>query len=151
MDSFLSSSLLLYLIPSMVALIAIVGIVGSLVYFRRRAPKPVAKHHGFSNHATLINVANKQSHPVDTIPWRIGRSRTNGLSIDDHSVSRVHAEINLDEKGNFHICDLESLNGVYVNETRIDIVALSDGDIVDVGDIRFKFICEISGETLQNH
>lgn len=131
----------------MVALIAIVGIVGSLVYFRRRAPKSVAKQHGFSTHATLTNVAGKQTHPIDTVPWRIGRSRTNGLSIDDHSVSRVHAEINIDEKGNFHICDLESLNGVYVNEARIDIIALKDGDIVDVGDIRFKFSCDVVEDT----
>lgn len=142
MESLLSSSLLLYLIPSIVAFIAISVIVGSLIYFRRRAPKSVSTHHAFSHHATFVNVASKQRHSIDTIPWRIGRSRTNGLSIDDHSVSRVHAEVNLDEDGKFHICDLESLNGVYVNEERIDISILNDGDIVDVGDIRFRFDCE---------
>ena len=139
MNEFSNPSLLLYLVPSIVALVAILIIVGSLIYFRRRAPKPVIKHHAFSQHANFINMANKQRHAIDTIPWRIGRSRTNGLSIDDHSVSRVHAEVNLDEEGKFHICDLESLNGVYVNEARVDVSTLNHGDIVDVGDIRLKF------------
>jgi len=139
MDSISNSSLLLYMLPSLVALAAIAAIVGSLLYFRRRQPKPLNQHALFTHNAVLINLASKEQHQIDAIPWRIGRSRTNGLSIDDHSVSRVHAEINLDEKGKFHICDLESLNGVYVNEVRIDVSRLEKADLVDVGDIRFKF------------
>ena len=139
MDSILNSSLLLYMLPSLVALIAIAVIVGALLYFRRQRPKPLNQHAAFKHSAVLINLATKEQHQIDAIPWRIGRSRTNGLSIDDHSVSRVHAEINLDEQGTFHICDLESLNGVYVNESRTDISTLEKDDLVDIGDIRFKF------------
>lgn len=138
-SSLLDSPWLLYMLPSLVALVAISTIVAALLYFRRRTPK-VASQSPVGNHqAAMLNLATKARHAVDIVPWRIGRGKSNELSIDDHSVSRVHAEINVDERGVFHICDLESLNGVFVNEKRVDIIQLADGDIIDIGDIRFKF------------
>ena len=134
-----SPSWWLFMLPALVALIVILGLVGILVYFRRRPPSSKAALSSLSLSANLVNLETKQTHAVDALPWRIGRSRINSLPVDDHSVSRVHAEINADDAGKFHVADLESLNGVYVNEQKIDIAPINNGDIIDVGDIRFRF------------
>ena len=129
----------LFMLPALVALLVILGLVGILVYIRRRPPTSKAALSALSLSANLINLESKQIHPIDALPWRIGRSRINSLPVDDHSVSRVHAEINADDTGKFHVTDLESLNGVYVNEKKIEISPIHNGDIIDVGDIRFRF------------
>ena len=80
-----------------------------------------------------------QRHAVTGANYRIGRHSDNDLSIHDASVSRQHAEINLKRSGNFSITDLDSMNGVFVNEKKIDSVILADGDIVEIGDKSFRF------------
>jgi hypothetical protein len=78
-------------------------------------------------------------HGVTGPAYRIGRHSDNDLSIRDASVSRQHAEINLKRSGNFTITDLDSMNGVFVNEKKIDSVILADGDIIEIGDKSFRF------------
>ena len=76
---------------------------------------------------------------VDKMPWRIGRSHTADLPLSDHSVSRLHAEIRCREDGSLMLNDLESLNGVFVNDNRIESIQLREGDRVDIGDVRMWF------------
>lgn len=83
--------------------------------------------------------ARRQRHAVDKTPWRIGRGRNNDLVLDDHSVSRLHAEIRRNEDGQLTLNDLESLNGVFVNDNRIDAIQLREGDDVDIGDVHLQF------------
>lgn len=78
-------------------------------------------------------------HVIDRTPWRIGRGRSNDLTLSDHSVSRLHAEIRSNEEGALLLKDLESLNGVFVNDNRVDAMELREGDIVDIGDVRLRF------------
>ncbi len=78
-------------------------------------------------------------HVIDKTPWRIGRGRNNDLVIADHSVSRLHAEIRSNDEGQLLLKDLESLNGVFVNDNRVDTIQLREGDDVDIGDIRMRF------------
>jgi pSer/pThr/pTyr-binding forkhead associated (FHA) protein len=70
---------------------------------------------------------------------RIGRQRDNDLVLEDPSVSRHHAEIHRGGDGSLTLVDLDSLNGVFVNERQIKSAALSDGDSVEVGDVRLLF------------
>ena len=58
---------------------------------------------------------------VDHTPWRIGRGRGNDLVLDDHSVSRLHADIRSADDGRLVLTDLESLNGVFVNDNRVTL------------------------------
>ena len=76
---------------------------------------------------------------VDRNPWRIGRSKSNDLILRDISVSRRHAEILLLEDGSLELVDLESLNGVFVNDDRISRIRLREGDRIDIGDVRMVF------------
>jgi pSer/pThr/pTyr-binding forkhead associated (FHA) protein len=67
----------------------------------------------------------------------IGRETDNMLIIPDPSVSRHHARIAF-ENGALVVYDLNSTNGVYVNEQRISKQSLRAGDIVRFGMARFR-------------
>ena len=74
-----------------------------------------------------------------TTPWRIGRGKDNELVLRDNSVSRHHAEIVRDDGGRFAIKDLDSLNGVFVDNKKVQWTSLSDGAQIDIGDLRLTF------------
>jgi len=67
----------------------------------------------------------------------IGRETDNMLIIPDPSVSRHHARIAY-ENGALVVYDLNSTNGVYVNEQRVSKQTLRAGDIVRFGGTRFR-------------
>ncbi|MCZ2343143.1 MAG: HD domain-containing protein [Bacteroidales bacterium] len=50
---------------------------------------------------------------------RVGRLSSLELAIDDSSVSRKHAEVRMGSDGVWHVTDLGSTNGTYVNGVRI--------------------------------
>jgi hypothetical protein len=78
-------------------------------------------------------------HVIAQSPWRIGRGHNNELVIDDHSVSRQHAEIHRRRDGKFEILDMESMNGVFINDKKVRQGTLNEGDTIDIGDVNFKF------------
>lgn len=80
-----------------------------------------------------------------TREWtRIGRSLAADLRFDDPTVSRRHALIVRQADG-VHVLDDRSLNGVFVNGSRIEGSgiaqrALQDGDEIVVGRYRLRFV-----------
>jgi signal transduction histidine kinase len=62
----------------------------------------------------------------------IGRESGNFIQLDDHEVSRRHAEIRRVD-GNFVVGDLKSSNGTYVNNRKVERAELTSGDQVQVG------------------
>jgi len=72
-------------------------------------------------------------------PITIGRAPTATLIVPDAQVSRLHARIDF-SAGVLSVRDLDSRNGTLVNARPIDgIVALHDGDVIDVGMSRIVF------------
>jgi hypothetical protein len=69
----------------------------------------------------------------------IGRTPDNDIQVDHPSVSRHHAVV-LSVGDDTYIEDLLSVNGVCVNGTPVMRHALSEGDIIDVGESRFRFL-----------
>jgi chromosome segregation ATPase len=69
---------------------------------------------------------------------RIGRAPGCDLQIDSSSVSRNHALILLGPHDAI-IEDLNSTNGVLVNGRKISRQPLRDGDLVLIGDLKFRF------------
>lgn len=69
----------------------------------------------------------------------IGRSPENDLQLNDLQVSRHHALVREGESG-VYLQDLDSGNGVYVNERRIKESKLRDGDIIAVGPIELRYV-----------
>jgi len=67
-----------------------------------------------------------------------GRSTHADIFLDDVTVSRKHAEFVRDGQ-QFVVRDIGSLNGTYVNRSRIDQVVLRAGDEVQIGKYRMTF------------
>jgi pSer/pThr/pTyr-binding forkhead associated (FHA) protein len=78
---------------------------------------------------------------------RVGRSLSARIRFDDPTVSRRHALVHRQE-GGVRILDDRSLNGVFVNGSRVDMRELADGDEVVIGRFRLHYIClrEHAGE-----
>ncbi|GMU86710.1 MAG: hypothetical protein AMXMBFR48_19510 [Ignavibacteriales bacterium] len=71
----------------------------------------------------------------------IGKGTGSGLKINDPVVSRKHARIafNSDSKS-WHLTDLGSKNGTYVNDSKIRQVKLSPGDIITICGYKYKVL-----------
>jgi len=63
---------------------------------------------------------------------RLGRGWEAEARVDDEGVSRLHAQITLDD-GRFRISDLSSKNGTFVDEERVTTALLRDGSLVRLG------------------
>lgn len=68
-----------------------------------------------------------------------GRHPDSDIFLDDVTVSRRHAEFRREGNG-YTVHDVGSLNGTYVNRERIDAVALSGGDEVQIGKFRLVYL-----------
>ena len=68
-----------------------------------------------------------------------GRHPDSDIFLDDVTVSRRHAEFRRDAAGGFTLVDVGSLNGSYLNRTRIESSALTGGDEVQIGKFRLVF------------
>jgi L-ascorbate metabolism protein UlaG (beta-lactamase superfamily) len=68
----------------------------------------------------------------------IGRDKANAVFIDDSRASREHSKITKEPDG-FYISDMGSSNGTKVNEEKISIRKLKQGDIITVGRTSFRF------------
>ncbi len=68
---------------------------------------------------------------------QIGRAADCDIVVDGVAVSRHHALIQLD-RGGAVLEDLNSTNGSFVNGHRVRRVRLRDGDVVTLGDARFR-------------
>jgi hypothetical protein len=70
---------------------------------------------------------------VDGRPLTIGRAPDNGLVLADTRASRHHARL-YGRRGALLLTDLGSTNGSWVNDRRIDEMALGEGDQIRIGD-----------------
>lgn len=69
---------------------------------------------------------------------KAGRHPNADIFLDDVTVSRQHAEFRRADNG-FMVADTRSLNGTYVNNDRVDGVALRNGDEIQIGKFRLTF------------
>ena len=70
--------------------------------------------------------------PVSREWTRIGRSLSADIRFDDATVSRRHALV-VNQAEGVRVLDDRSLNGIYVNGSRVDWAPLSDGDEIAIG------------------
>lgn len=71
----------------------------------------------------------------------IGRDLSNIVSINDPSISRRHCLIRKNGSSNgFHLVDLQSYNGTFVNGLPVANHALTHRDQIALGDLRFIFL-----------
>ena len=80
-----------------------------------------------------------ESFPMEEDRIAIGRSPDAGVFLDDVTVSRNHALLVTRNDGTY-IDDLGSLNGTYVNRSRIESQRLEDGDEIQVGKYKLSYL-----------
>jgi diguanylate cyclase (GGDEF)-like protein len=69
----------------------------------------------------------------------LGRGADCEIQINDHSVSRRHAQIQQSMDGYF-VVDLQSTNGTFVNDVPATMYRLKDGDYLRVGNCIYRFL-----------
>ena len=82
---------------------------------------------------------------VDLNNWEnaIGRANASDVYIDYPTISRNHAALNRDDKGNWKIFDVQSSTGVEVNGEKIEPnlgIEVRSGDKIELGGVPLTFI-----------
>jgi pSer/pThr/pTyr-binding forkhead associated (FHA) protein len=105
------------------------------------------------NTATLGYTADGEDHTrtIEGETFRIGRDPDSDLSIDNPYVSRNHVTITLD-RCFYHLRDLASTSGTYVNGERVKTRRLKEGDRIRLSrgrGVEFVFHQEITADETQ--
>ena len=73
-----------------------------------------------------------------TVPAVVGREPGVEVCIEHDSISRKHCQFSQNFEGALVIKDLQSMNGTYVNDSRIQQKTLTPSDTIQVGALRFE-------------
>jgi pSer/pThr/pTyr-binding forkhead associated (FHA) protein len=84
-------------------------------------------------------VVNNHIFPIDKEVITIGRKLENDLIIKDVLVSRKHAEIRF-ENDKYHIYDLNSTGGTFLNQKKVAKSILYSGDVILLANVPMMFI-----------
>ncbi|GAY18877.1 ABC transporter ATP-binding/permease Rv1747 [Mycobacterium sp. shizuoka-1] len=100
----------------------------------------VGKSAGSSNIATSMLKILRPGAPGEVPPGgiKIGRATDNDIVIPDVLASRHHATL-IPTPGGTEIVDNRSINGTFVNGSRVDTALLNDGDTVTIGNVDLVF------------
>jgi pSer/pThr/pTyr-binding forkhead associated (FHA) protein len=74
-------------------------------------------------------------------PVSIGRSRVNEIRLDDITISGQHCRI-IPENGKHVLYDLNSTNGTFLNDKKVNRSVLKEGDTIRVGETQFLYKIE---------
>ncbi len=74
-----------------------------------------------------------QEYVLNKIDITIGKTTDNDIVIDNEAVSGRHVTLHQAESGSTILSDMNSINGVYVNDQRVTRHKLNDGDIIGIG------------------
>ncbi|MEP6569227.1 MAG: FHA domain-containing protein [Acidobacteriota bacterium] len=84
--------------------------------------------------------------PLDAMPGgrrvSVGRVSDNELTLNDSSVSKIHAALTMNAQGTLLVADTGSTNGTFINGRRIsygEARQIEDGDVVGFGDVEVRF------------
>jgi len=133
-------------IAGAVALLAVLGIIiAALASRKKRAPfieTPPVPGETAQNAAfafLIMQDAGASRLAITKTASRIGRRGDNDIVFSNDSVSGHHAEIHMARDGSFAITDLGSGNGVVINGKKATQSGLREGDLVELGEVRFRF------------
>lgn len=129
-----------YGLPAAFIIIIIFILITLFLLWRKPGQQANSSKNDYRPYAYLIaNDENKTRYPITRTICRIGRSKDNELNLDDTSISRRHAEIHRNSDGSFEIIDMNSMNGVYINNEKVGKAELHEGDVLEIGDFFLHF------------
>jgi len=73
---------------------------------------------------------------------KVGKLSSSHLRLDDDSVSRMHAVIEVTGPGDISIIDLGSTKGTIVNGQKVNKAKLQHGDAIQLGDLKIELTIE---------
>jgi len=113
---------------------------------QRQVNEPISPHKIKKSYVATFSVAGKERRSVLEIErgarLSVGRTKENDLSIDDQSVSKIHASLTIDDRGNLIVADTGSTNGTFINGERIPYgkaVFVGNGGRVKFGSVEVSF------------
>ncbi len=71
----------------------------------------------------------------------VGRASDNDMTLNDNSVSKIHAALLMTAEGSLLVADTGSTNGTYINGRRIaygESRVIEDGDVIGFGDVEVR-------------
>ena len=71
-------------------------------------------------------------------PVVLGRDPSSGVCIEHDSISRKHCQFSLNGEGALVVKDLNSMNGIYVDDNRVQQQILMPKQIVQIGALRLQ-------------
>jgi hypothetical protein len=83
--------------------------------------------------------SNESQEPIHQDVTRIGRQKDNDIILPNTTVHRHHAILRRDPGGGFAMMDLDTVNGVVVNGKKVKSCKLTDGDVIELGEVRMRF------------
>ena len=142
-----------WVIAGAVALLGLLGIIIAALATRKKKVPPVEfdafiespPPHGVdpAQNAALAYLVMQDAEatrmPITKTASRIGRRGDNDIVFSNDSVSGHHAEIHMARDGSFAITDLGSGNGIVLNGKRVTQGGLREGDLIELGEVRFRF------------
>ena len=78
-------------------------------------------------------------HPLDRPELVIGRDESCDIRMDHRSIDDRHAKITYQE-GTYSVVDLGSQDGIKVNDETYRMVTLRKGDVITIGNLKFRFV-----------
>jgi len=70
---------------------------------------------------------------------RLGRDRSNDISVPDPHVSRFHALLRVLPDGSLYVTDHQSVNGMFCGDERVPFAILRPGQEFLLGMVGFRF------------
>jgi ABC-type multidrug transport system ATPase subunit len=98
------------------------------------SPAPAASTSNLATSMLKILRPGSSSTSLPAGSLKIGRATDNDIVIPDVLASRHHATL-IPTPGGTEISDNRSINGTFVNGTRVDTALLSEGDVVTIGNV----------------
>src|SRR6188474_2097227 len=81
---------------------------------------------------------------------KLGKVPSAHLKLDDETVSRMHAIIEVNGPGDVSIIDLGSTKGTFVNGQKVNKAKLQSGDVIAVGETRIELAIDEDEPTKVN-
>ncbi len=81
-------------------------------------------------------------------PGVVGRDAACQVCIDHPSISRQHCQFSLNGEGTLVVKDLDSMNGIYIDDTRVKQAALMPGQVLQIGALRLHVEFSTGGDAL---
>lgn len=82
-------------------------------------------------------------------PGVVGRDSSCQVCIDHPSISRQHCQFSLNHEETLIVKDLDSMNGIYVDDVRVKHAAMMPGQVLQIGALRLHIEFTTGGDPIQ--